>query len=167
MIINDGGAVGWGPTATIDPADKRCTIPSLASTSTTPDIPSFPLVGSGPLGLTTVLEYLPPSDPGRPGDNVAARCIHMNPKLSEFDKDGVPHAMWAYLWTHDPATGCHLPTGDFVDAGYYVYRINKQDPGAGWQLDLASGKAEVNQTRGQAMKKEYGVQHQVRRWLRP
>jgi hypothetical protein len=87
------------------------------------------------------------------------RCIHMNPKLAEFNHDGVPHVMWAYLWSHNPATGCHLPTGAYVQAGYYAYRVNPADVGAGWQLDVAEGAAELNQTRGQAMKKEWGRWH--------
>ena len=48
-----------------------------------------------------------------------------------------------------------------IDAGYYVYRIDPQNSSMGWQLNLTAGKAEVNQTRGQAMKKEWGKQHQV------
>jgi hypothetical protein len=85
----------------------------------------------------------------------------MNPKLSEFDADGVPAAMWAYMWSEQPAHGCTLPNGTTIDPGYYAYRILAENVSAGWQLDLAQGKAEVNQTRGQAMKKEWGPQHQT------
>jgi hypothetical protein len=95
------------------------------------------------------------------GHGLTKRCILMNPKLAEFTRDGVPHAMWAYMWSHDPATGCYLPNGVYVEAGYYVYRVDSDHVGAGWQLDLAEGKAELNQTRGQAMKKEWGSDHQT------
>lgn len=113
MIINDGGMVGWGPTALLSPADPKCKIPALSVTSTANGIPSFPLVGSGPLGLTTVQNYL---YPGGGGAGVSRRCIHMNPKLSEFTADSVPHAMWAYLWTTEPAHGCFLPDGRYLEA---------------------------------------------------
>ena len=88
---------------------------------------------------------------------------HMNPKLAEFGSDGTPHVMWAYLWTIEPAHGCYLPDGRFLPAGYYPYRIGS-DLANGWQLALGDGpglgKAEVNQTRGQAMKKMWGKEHQ-------
>jgi len=89
---------------------------------------------------------------------------HMNPKLAEFDDDGTPHVMWAYMWTIEPAHGCFLPDGRFLPAGYYPYRLGS-DPTRGWQLALGrgpgQGKAEVNQTRGQAMKKVWGTEHQT------
>jgi hypothetical protein len=88
----------------------------------------------------------------------------MNPKLAEFGSDGTPQVMWAYLWTIEPAHGCYLPDGRFLPAGYYPYRIGP-DPARGWQLALGDGpglgKAEVNQTRGQAMKKVWGQEHQT------
>eukprot|EP00035_Acanthoeca_spectabilis_P008920 m.160302 g.160302 ORF g.160302 m.160302 type:complete len:617 (+) comp14551_c0_seq1:538-2388(+) len=158
MIMNDGGMIGWGPTSTVAPHDPRCTIPGLAAFSNKDDIPSYPLLGTGPLGLTTVQEYL---HPNQTVTGVTAHCVHMNPKLSEFDSDGVPHAMWAYLWSVQPAHGCYLPTGMYIDAGYYAYRIDDQNTTAGWQLDILQGKAVVNQTRGQAMKKEWGAQYQT------
>eukprot|EP00040_Diaphanoeca_grandis_P042300 m.1176 g.1176 ORF g.1176 m.1176 type:complete len:590 (-) comp572_c0_seq1:129-1898(-) len=158
MIMNDGGVVGWGPTATCSPTlDQRCKIPSLATASAADDIPSYPLVGTGPLGLTTIQNY----HHNTSTRGVAARCIHMNPKLAEFDDMGVPHVMWAYLWTTQPDVGCVLPSGEYVRAGYYAYRINKTDVSSGWQLDLTQGLAEFNQTRGQAMKKEWGATQQT------
>lgn len=161
MIMNDVGANGWGPTTTLSPADTRCKIPSLSNTSVMRDIPSYPLIGVGPLGLTTVQTFLSNDSAVRAAAEPVRRCIHMNPKLAEFDSDGVPGVMWAYLWSIQPAHGCYLPDGTtYLPAGYYAYR-NDQSSDHGWQLDVSQGKAEINQTRGQAIKKVWGRAHQT------
>lgn len=148
-IMNDGNALAWGPSATVSGSDSKCLIPHVSNISVNSDgPPSFPLVGKGPLGISTIQALRQPS-----GKGVSGHCIHMNPKLGDFSPSGVPGSMWAYLWSNKPDQGCLLPDGRTLPAGYYRYIPDKD---MGWQLDLEFGPATVNQTRCQAMKKAWG-----------
>ena len=142
-IMNDYALPGWGPTANLPGAEGR--IPGVAAVSANPQIGSFPLTGEGPLGLTAIRTLVQTKPWGG-----LRTCVHMNPKLFDYDTNGVPRAMTAYLAYQDKLNvpfdqPCALPPGapvsELPGVGNYVYRY--AGPALGWQLDLATGLIET------------------------
>lgn len=138
-ILNEYGIPGWGPTSHKPGSASK--IPGVSNTPTASGIASYPLVGSGSLGLTTITNLIQNNAPSD-----FNRCIHMNPTLFDFDSTGIPHSMAVYLFTtQDTASACKLPSGEQLPhAGYYVYHY--VDNTRGWQLDTATGLIDGTQT---------------------
>ena len=132
IVMNDYAIEGWGPVTPTPPPNNA--IPGVSQISLSQDRPVFPLVGKGPLGITAMtMRRYPSSNNG----SVSGRtCIHMNPKLLDFDTKGVPRTLLVNLWQGtvrspcalDDALTTHLPEG-----GNYLYRYEGED--RGWQLD--------------------------------
>jgi hypothetical protein len=150
FIMNDYSQPGWGPTSPYP--GRNTSVPGVADVPANPEQNSFPLVGTGSNGLTAIATRL--QGPGARDGGVAGRtCIHMNPKLFDYDSRGVPQSMTVYLFqqatTADPAP-CSLPDGSTLPRiGYYTYRYQGA---TGWQLDRAAGPAEAGPNPDQAMK---------------
>ncbi len=153
-IMNDYSLPGWGPTANLPGSQGR--IPGVAETSANPEIGSYPLTGEGPLGLTAIRSLVQTK-----GWGGLRSCVHMNPKLFDYGRDGKPRAMTAYLAYQDKPNvpfdqPCALPRGapisELPGIGNYVYRY--AGPALGWQLDLRTGLIEkvVRETNTNAYK---------------
>lgn len=141
FIMNDYSMPGWGPTATLP--GYRSKIPGVANISASSSFESYPLLGTGPLGLETMANYLQADDVTFSGSVGGRTCIHMNPKLFDYDSDGRPFAMIAHLFRGVVDQPCLLPPSALISqlpsAGYYVYRYRGA---VGWQLDLDTGLVE-------------------------
>ncbi len=136
---------GWGPTA-----NKPCSetkIPGVVNQIPTSSdyyyqIKGYPLYGTGKYGLSTIIL----STPSTPANLTTlstqdGSCIHMNPTLFNYDSEGVPHSMLAYLFYGRVDNGCRLIDGTILNPGYHVYNYVNKD--LGWQLD-SSGLVENN-----------------------
>jgi hypothetical protein len=136
IIFNDYSLPGWGPASPLPGSQTK--VPGVAEVSASPNRPVYPLVGSGPLGLSAMVDKLYPAETSA---GVEGRtCVHMNPKLLDYDAQGVPHTLIANLWQKSPrGLACELP-GEGVRLpapGNYIYRY--KGPGSGWQLDREAG----------------------------
>ncbi|WNL48063.1 hypothetical protein RKE25_10715 [Dyella sp. BiH032] len=154
FIMNDYAQPGWGPTS---PLGSGTTLPGVSRKSLNPEQNSFALEGMGPLGLTAVRNYVQNTGTFGDGSQSGRTCIHMNPKLYDFDANGVPHSMAAFLFEGDTSHACTLPDGSTLPAAaYYAYRY---DPVSGWQLDKAFGPIGLSQGTppAQAMKLVWGT----------
>lgn len=143
-VLNEYDIAGWGPTA--NKPGSKSKIPGVAETTTPPGhtFPvtpvTYPLVGTGPLGITTITE-MKQSDVAFPGKGYAT-CIHLNPTLFDYDSNGVPHSLFSYLRNlYVGNAPCKLPPGSPIASlpsdGGYVYHY--QGAQLGWQLDLTTG----------------------------
>lgn len=136
IIFNDYALPGWGPASPLPGSQTK--VPGVAEVSASPSRPVYPLVGSGPLGLSAMVEKLYPAQTSA---NVEGRtCVHMNPKLLDYDAQGVPRTMIANLWQKAPrALACELPEegGRLPAPGNYLYRYKGSK--LGWQLDRDAG----------------------------
>ncbi|MBI5547971.1 MAG: hypothetical protein HY901_29160 [Deltaproteobacteria bacterium] len=158
-VMNEYYIPGWGPTANVRGSVSK--IPAVAEQSTTVGFPSYPLWGTGPLGLSTIRELK--RDPDYPDPNVQT-CLHMNPTLFDYDASGVPRAFAAELWTkarvnsQQVALPCLLPEGAPVSElpyiGFWTYRY--VDDQLGWQLDLNAGMIETPHIANTAFNYVYG-----------
>jgi hypothetical protein len=150
FVMNDYSLPGWGPTSPLSGSGNL--VPGVSNTAINPEKNSFRLVGTGPYGLTTIVELL--QGPGLVDGGVAGRtCLHMNPKLFDFDPEGIPRSMLAFLF-HQSANGekkpCLLPDGSTLPrADYYVYRFHDAN---GWQLDKNFGPVEAGDHPDEALK---------------
>lgn len=138
FVMNDYSLPGWGPSSPVPGLQNK--IPGVSRVSASSERPTYPLTGSGPLGLTAMTNMLYPAETS--GGVDGRTCIHMNPKLLGYDTNGVPHMLLANLWQSAPnAKPCRLPQGAPVDQlpapGNYLYRYG--DAKLGWQLDLSAG----------------------------
>jgi peptidoglycan hydrolase-like protein with peptidoglycan-binding domain len=137
-VMNDYGQPGWGPVSTVPGSDNK--IPGVSNVSVSKQIPSYPLVGKGPLGITAISSTLWPSTVS--GGPEGRTCIHMNPKLLDYDSNGIPHTLIVNLWQNTTMQACKLPVGapiaQLSEPGNYIYRYQGSD--LGWQLDLDYGK---------------------------
>jgi hypothetical protein len=139
-LMNEYAIMGWGPESHKPGTTSK--IPGVSNTAVKAGVSSFgyPLIGSGPLGLTTITEF-------KQNDEYIGynSCLHMNPTLFDFDANGVPHSFAAYLFTtQDSAVPCKLPSGTTLPkAGHYVYHY---DSSLGWQLDVTTGLIDGEQT---------------------
>lgn len=155
FIMNDYSQPGWGPTSP-NPGSRNY-VPGVANTSVNPENNSFPLIGTGLYGLTTIANLM--QGPGVRDGGVGGRtCLQMNPKLFDYNSSGVPQSMTAYLFqqatTGEPLP-CLLPDGSALPSvGYYVYHYQGA---AGWQLDKNFGPVESDPNPDQAMKLESGA----------
>jgi len=65
----------------------------------------------------------------------------MNPKLLDYDADGVPHTLITNMWQDNYSHACELPLGAPITQlpapGNYLYRY--KGPTLGWQLDIEAG----------------------------
>jgi hypothetical protein len=150
FVMNDYSQPGWGPSSPYPGSYNY--VPGVADVASNPEKNSFPLLGSGPRGLTTIVNLL--QGPGVIDGGVSGRtCIHMNPKLFDYDSNGVPQSMLAYLYQQATSAAplpCLLPDGSRLPTvGYYVYRYRKAD---GWQLDESFGPVESGPNVDQALK---------------
>jgi hypothetical protein len=150
FIMNDYSQPGWGPTSPYPGTDNY--IPGVDNVAVNPENNSFPLIGSGPNGLTAIVNRL--QGPGVTDGGVTGRtCIHMNPKLFDYNSNGEPQSMVAYLFqeaTTGAASPCSLPDGsNLPSVGYYVYHFQG---GTGWQLDRSFGPIESGLNPDQALK---------------
>jgi len=150
FVMNDYSLPGWGPTSPFSGSGNL--VPGVSNTAINPEKNSFRLVGTGPSGLSTIVELL--QGPGVVDGGVAGRtCLHMNPKLFDFDSKGIPRSMLAYLFYQSAIgkkTPCHLPDGSTLPrADYYVYRFHDVD---GWQLDKNFGPVEGGDNPDEALK---------------
>ena len=138
IVMNDYGQPGWGPTSPIPGSQNK--IPGVSDVSASQQIPSYPLIGSGPLGITAVTNALWPSTTS--GGPQGRTCIVMNPKLLDYDANGVPHTLIGNMWQNATGQACPLPSGAPISklpsAGNYLFRY--QGPSLGWQLDLSTGR---------------------------
>jgi hypothetical protein len=150
FIMNDYSQPGWGPTSPYPGSYDY--VPGVANVAANPENNSFPLIGTGPNGLSAIVNLL--QGRGVTDGGVQGRtCIHMNPKLFDYNSNGVPQSMIAYLYqeaTTGKAAPCVLPDGSTLpEVGYYVYRYQ----GAiGWQLDSSFGPVESGHNPDQALK---------------
>ncbi len=150
FVMNDYSLPGWGPASPLSGSSNL--VPGVSNTAINPEKNSFRLVGTGPYGLTTLVELV--QGPGVVDGGVAGRtCLHMNPKLFDFDSKGIPRSMLAYLF-YQSAIGkrmpCLLPDGSTLPrAGYYVYRFHDVN---GWQLDKNFGPVESGDNPDEALK---------------
>jgi hypothetical protein len=150
FVMNDYSLPGWGPTSPFSGSGNL--VPGVSNTASNPEKNSFRLVGTGPYGLTTIVELL--QGAGLVDAGVAGRtCLHMNPKLFDFDPKGIPRSMLAYMF-YQFATGkrtpCLLPNGSILPrADYYVYRFHDVN---GWQLDNNFGPVESSDNADEALK---------------
>jgi len=150
FVMNDYSVPGWGPTSPFSGSGNL--VPGVSNTASNPEKNSFRLVGTGPYGLTTIEELL--QGPGLVDGGVAGRtCLHMNPKLFDFDSKGIPRSMLAYMFYQSAIgkrTPCLLPDGSVLPrADYYVYRFNDVN---GWQLDKDFGPVESSDNPDEALK---------------
>jgi hypothetical protein len=138
LVMNDYSLPGWGPSSPIPGSENK--IPAVSNISGSANRPTYPLIGKGPLGLTAMTTMLYPA---QTSGGVAGRtCIHMNPKLLDYDAQGVPHTLIANLWQNKSrGNACRLPPGAPIAQlpfpGNYLYRYAGQE--LGWQLDLSTG----------------------------
>ena len=132
---------GWGPLANKPGGSSK--IPSVATTAVGG---AYPLIGSGPLGISAIRALH-----GNSGDLNTRSCIHMNPSLFAYTSSGEPHGLMACLWTGHPdallgepnghpwpTESCAVPGINQPKSAHYVYRYNPNntDPNtSGWQLD--------------------------------
>ncbi len=137
FIMNDYSLPGWGPSSPV--SGSQTLVPGVSNTSAGAQIGSYPLVGTGPLGITAVMNALHPSTVS--GGVEGRTCIHMNPKLFDYDAQGRPQSMLVNLWQNTISEACPLPPGAPITKlpapGTYIYRY--QGATLGWQLDLAKG----------------------------
>jgi hypothetical protein len=138
VIMNDYSLPGWGPASPIPGSETK--VPAVSDTSVSANRPIYPLIGKGPLGLTAMTTMLYPAQAS--GGVEGRTCIHMNPKLLDYDAQGVPHTIIANLWQNTPrGNACRLPPGapiaQLPAPGNYLYRY--ASPELGWQLDLKAG----------------------------
>lgn len=138
IVMNDYSLPGWGPSSPIPGSENK--IPGVSDVSANTDIPSYPLVGTGPLGITAMTNTL--YQPTTRGTNVMGKtCIHMNPKLLDYDAQDRPQTLIVNLWHDTKSEACPLPPGAPIQRlpypGNYLYRF--RGPELGWQLDLAAG----------------------------
>lgn len=150
FVMNDYSLPGWGPASPLSGSSNL--VPGVSNTAINPEKNSFRLVGTGPNGLTTIVELL--QGPGVVDGGVAGRtCLHMNPKLFDFDSKGIPRSMLAYLFYQSAIgkrTPCLLPDGSTLPrADYYVYRFHDVN---GWQLDKNFGPVESGDNPDEALK---------------
>lgn len=138
IVMNDYSQPGWGPTSPVPGRENK--IPAVANVSSNPSMPSYALTGAGSLGITAVTNTVYPGSDGGAGV-MRSTCIHMNPKLLDYDANGVPHTLIANLWQNTRSDACPLPPGAPVAKlpypGNYLYRYKGQE--LGWQLDLNRG----------------------------
>ena len=136
FVMNDYALPGFGPSSPVPGSKNK--IPGVSNTSANSTIPSYPLVGSGPLGITTITGTVHPGTAGVPNGPQGQTCIHMNPKLMDYDASYVPHTLLANLFQGKPGQPCTLPDGtQLPGGGNYLYRYQGKD--LGWQLDLSAG----------------------------
>lgn len=139
-IMNEYFINGWGPTA--NKPGSKSKIPGVSEISS-PNVESYPLVGTGPLGLTTIRDLVQ----GNPMNTNLDSCIHMNPTLYDYDSQGVPRKMAADLWASvDGKTRvpCKLPTGQVLPKpSFYIYHY--EGPVLGWQLKPELGPLDPTQ----------------------
>jgi hypothetical protein len=136
IIFNDYSLPGWGPASPWPGSQTK--VPGVANVSASPGRDVYPLIGAGPLGLTAMTNRVYPAVSS--GGVEGRTCIHMNPKLLDYDKEGVAHTLIANLWQRSPRgdacqygdDGARLPA-----PGNYLYRY--EGPKLGWQLDLKTG----------------------------
>jgi hypothetical protein len=138
LVMNDYGQPGWGPISPVSGSQNK--IPGVSDVSASQQIPSYPLIGSGPLGITAITHAVWPSTIS--GGPEGRTCIIMNPKLLDYDANGVPHTLIGNMWQNTTSQACPLPLGAPIGrlptAGNYLFRY--QGPTLGWQLDLTIGK---------------------------
>jgi hypothetical protein len=148
--MNDYSLPGWGPTSPLPGSSNL--VPGVSNTAINPEKNSYPLVGTGPYGLTTIAALS--QGPGVADGGVAGRtCLHMNPKVFDFDSKGIPRSMLAFLF-YQSAIGerkpCLLPDGSTLPrADYYVYRFHDAN---GWLLDKNFGPVEADDHPDEALK---------------
>ena len=136
IIFNDYSLPGWGPASPWPGSQTK--VPGVAEASASPGRAIYPLIGAGPLGLTAMTNRVYPAVSS--GGVEGRTCIHMNPKLIDYDKQGVAHTLIANLWQRKARgdacqygeDGARLPA-----PGNYLYRY--KGPELGWQLDLQTG----------------------------
>lgn len=146
IIMNDYAQPGWGPTSPL-PGESTL-VPAVEDIPSNPEGTSYALWGHGPRGLTMMRNML--GNTTTSGGPEGRTCIHMNPKLFDYDANGVPHSMLAYLWQDRVDQPCNLPEGGRLPkAAYYIYR---HDPTRGWQLDLEAGPISQDVRQDQAVK---------------
>ncbi len=137
VVMNDYSLPGWGPSSPIPGRENK--IPAVADVSANPNLPSYPLTGAGPLGITAITNTIYPSTGG--AGVARSTCIHMNPKLLDYDAAGAPHTLIANLWQNTRSDACPLPPGAPAERlphpGNYLYRYKGATQG--WQLDLTRG----------------------------
>ena len=136
IVMNDYSLPGWGPSSPIPGSENN--IPGISDVSASAHIPSYPLVGTGPLGITAMTNTL--YQPTTRGHTVmGTTCIHMNPKLLDYDAQGRPQTLVVNMWHDTKSEACPLPPGVSIQRlphpGNYLYRF--KGPELGWQLDLA------------------------------
>jgi hypothetical protein len=153
FIMNDYSLPGWGPSSPIPGRSNK--IPGVSDVNGGSDVPSYPLVGSGPLGITAIANTLHSSpNPSAPPE--ARTCLHMNPKLFDYDSEGRPHSLIVNLWQGSGRKACPLPPGaplsELPAPGNYLYHY--EGPTLGWQLDLRTGLVtdSVHNDRSNAMR---------------
>lgn len=137
IIMNDYSLPGWGPSSPIPGSQNK--IPGVSNVSAGTRMPSYPLVGAGPLGITAITNTAYPST--RSGGPEGRTCIHANPKLLDYDAQSRPHTLITNMWQNSPRNACPLPPGAPLSRlpapGNYLYRY--EGPELGWQLDLDTG----------------------------
>jgi hypothetical protein len=131
IILNDYSLPGWGPASPWPGSQTK--VPGIADTSASADRAIYPLIGAGPLGLTAMTNRVYPAVSS--GGVAGRTCIHMNPKLLDYDQHGVAQTLIANLWQRTSRgdacqygeNGARLPA-----PGNYLYRY--KGPRLGWQL---------------------------------
>ena len=146
-VLNEYQIAGWGPTANKPGSQSK--IPGLANTPNPPGTTfprtgkTYPLVGTGPLGITTItnLDQKRNEPLAYPHIPMYHTCRHANPTLFNYDSKGIPHSMMVSLAIDIAGNQpCQLPPGapaKILEGNNYVYRY--QGTQLGWQLDLNLG----------------------------
>jgi len=138
FVMNDYALPGFGPSTPVPGPQNK--IPGVSKVSANSEIPSYPLVGSGPLGITAMTHTVYPVSPGKPAGPQGQTCLHVNPKLLDYDAQGVPHTLLVNIYKLPKTDPFPLPPGAPVaqlPAGNYLYRFKGAT--LGWQLDLNAG----------------------------
>ncbi|NBV50841.1 hypothetical protein EBR78_06445, partial [bacterium] len=129
FLFQDYNQPGWAPSSAFQRRDTS--IPGVSKFPANSEHTSFPLEGWGPLGITAIRNYIQPP-PYVDGGPTGRTCLHMNPKLFEYDNN-TPTKLAVFIFRVSPTqdSNCVLPTGENLVPGYYVYQY---DPKLGWQF---------------------------------
>jgi len=100
FVMNDYSLPGWGPTSPFSGSGNLVT--RVSNTAINPEKNSFRLVGTGPSGLSTIVDYCRAQ--GWSTVEVAGRtCLHMNPKLFDFDSKAFRDPCWLICFINRPS----------------------------------------------------------------
>lgn len=137
FVMNDYALPGFGPSSPVPGSQNK--IPGVSNVNANPYSLSYPLVGSGPLGITAITNAVWTSTTS--GGPQGRTCVHMNPKLMDYDANGSPQTLLVNMWQNKTDQACPLPAGAPIAKlpypGAYLYRYKGAT--LGWQLDLDKG----------------------------